>query len=555
VKTGSTLIPVRGAARPAFRVLLSCSVFLLTLFFSHAADYSRVTPQLEAVIRDEMREWEIGGISVALVDDQRVVYAAGFGEAKRDSIFRVGSISKLFNAVAVMQQVEAGKLDLDASLPPDLLPINPFARQPKVTLRQLLCHRSGLQRESVIGGYMDDSETGLAATVASVRSCVLVTLPGEKTRYSNLGPSIAGVMVERASGESFEEYQRAHLQKPLGMTNSAWRRARLPRQRLIVSHMRVADGRGGWKRQETPVFDLGTIPAGNLFATAEDLARFATALIASDGNMVKPETLEEMWRPQLTEDKGGFGLGFMVGKFHEHRAISHSGALYGHSTSLVVLPEKKIAVIVLANEDVASGRVRRISNTALALMLEAKFGEPTPAAPPPFAPPNLAAFVGDFESQSYWAHLEIKNGHLVGDLSGQPTQFTPLSEGKFAANSRIEDATPVIFLRDTNGAVSGFTVGGQRYERVPANPPVLPHEWRVVLGSYGPKFIPVIISERHGHLYAMTENMVDYRLTPVNRHVCALPPGMYIDEKVVFLADKRGRIHSIDYANMIFPRN
>ncbi|HTA30873.1 MAG TPA: serine hydrolase domain-containing protein, partial [Candidatus Cybelea sp.] len=121
---------------------------------------------LEKIIADEMRQWNIGGVSVALVDDQRVVYAAGFGQARRDSIFRVGSVSKLFNALAVLQQVEAGRLELDTALPADLLSLNPFIDNPPVMLRQLLCHRSGLQREAPVGGYYDDSEPGLAATVA-----------------------------------------------------------------------------------------------------------------------------------------------------------------------------------------------------------------------------------------------------------------------------------------------------------------------------------------------------------------------------------------------------
>ncbi|HEY0550915.1 MAG TPA: hypothetical protein VGF13_15025, partial [Verrucomicrobiae bacterium] len=80
-------------------------------------------------------------------------------------------------------------------------------------------------------------------------------------------------------------------------------------------------------------------------------------------------------------------------------------------------------------------------------------------------------------------------------------------------------------------------------------------EWRAVLGSYGPRFIPVVIHERYGHLYATTENMVDYRLTPVNRNVCLLPPGMYIDEQVVFLGNRAGRVNEINFANMNFRRN
>jgi serine beta-lactamase-like protein LACTB len=537
-------------------LLVPCAL-LLTILPMPATDYSAIVPKLEAVIREEMREWEIGGLAIALVDDQKVVHAAGYGEAKRDSIFRVGSISKLFNALAVLQQVEAGKLDLDAPLErygSGLLPLNPFPDAPAVTLRQILCHRSGLQREATVGGYFDDSQPGLAATVASITPCVLATRPGEKTRYSNFAVSISGHVVERVTAKSYEEYQRAHLLDPLGMKSSAWTLARAARERIIVSHMRVADGHGGWQRRDAPLFDLGTIPAGNLFSTVDDIARFTSALMANDGKLVKPETLAEMWQPQLTQDGAGFGLGFLVGKYREHRAMSHSGAIYGHSTSLVVLPDEKIAVIVFANEDIVNGRVHRISNSALALMLEAKIGEATPPSFASFKPDDLAPFTGDYESQSFWAHLEIRDGRLVGEVSGQLTKFTPQESLKFIADSRIADGVPVTFERNAAGKVIGFTMEMQNYERVPANPAPLPAEWRTFLGSYGPDFIPLIISERHGHLYAMTENMVDYRLTPVNRHVCALPPGMYVDEHVVFLTDAAGKPHAIDFANMILPR-
>ncbi|HMJ89533.1 MAG TPA: serine hydrolase [Candidatus Acidoferrum sp.] len=536
------------------KLVFSCALVLAArLVF--AADFSHVAARLEPIVKEEMREWEIGGIAIALVDDQRVIYSEGFGEAKRGSIFRVGSISKLFNAIAVMQQVEVSKLDLDAPLPPDVLPLNPFSNAPAVTLRQLLCHRSGLQREPAIGGYLDDDEPGLPATIASVPPGVLVTRPGEKTRYSNLGPSIAGHLVERVSGKSFENYQRDRILGPLGMTNSAWLLHRSVRKRLIVSHIRVADGRGGWKRQETPVFDLGTIPAGNLFSTADDLARFASALINRGGGLVKPSSLDEMWKPQLTAEQSGFGLAFLVGKFRGHRTVSHSGAVYGHSTSLVVLPDEKLAVIVLANEDIANGRVRRISNTALSLLLEAKLGEEPAAKAAPHVAEKLEAFAGDYESQSYWAKLEVRDGRLVGNVSGQLAKFTPTAALKFTADSRIEDAASVTFTRGDDGKIVGFAMGGQHYQRVARNATPLPKHWRNFKGRYGPKFIPIIVTERHGHLYAMTENMVDYRLTPMNRNVCKLPPGMYVDEEVVFLTSKNGDCHSINFANMILRRN
>lgn len=537
------------------RLHLNGSVWALVVASQVAGAQGNLGTRLEAVIRQEMQDWGIGGVVVALVDEHQTFYAAGFGEAKRDSVFRVGSISKLFTALAVMQQVEAGKLDLDAPLPADLLPLNPFPENPPVTLRQILCHRSGLPRESPVGGYLDASEPGLAATVASVRGCVLVTRPGEKTRYSNLGPALVGALVQRVSGQSFEAYQQAHLLGPLGMSQSAWTRARVPRDRLVPARMRVADGQGGWRRRAAPVFDLGTIPAGNLFSTADDLARFAQALMKGGQGLVKPATLAEMWRPQLTGERSGFGLGFMVGQFGQHRTVSHTGAVYGHSSSLVLLPEAKVAVIVLANEDLVGGRVRRISRAALSLVLETRFGEkpsdePSASAPPP----DLSRLVGQYESQSYWAQLEAGAGQLIGTISGQPTRFRPVGGLRFVADSRIDDATPVEFQTDGAGQVTGFTMGIQRFRRVTAPTAALPEPWPKFLGSYGPDFIPLVVSQRHGHLYVMTENMVDYRLVPVNRQVCLLPPGMYADEQVVFLTDPKGRVHGLNFANMVFSR-
>ena len=84
--------------------------------------------------------------------------------------------------------------------------------------------------------------------------------------------------------------------------------------------------------------------------------------MAGDKQIVSPATLAQMWTPQLTKEETGFGLGFMVGKFRKHKAISHNGAVYGHSTSLVFLPESKIGVVLLCNEDIVNGNVGRLSN-------------------------------------------------------------------------------------------------------------------------------------------------------------------------------------------------
>ena len=540
------------------RLLLALS--FTTNAMSAETDYSPALPKLEAAIKAEMKAYGISGIAVALMDGQRLIHAAGYGEAERDSIFRAGSISKLFNAVAVMQLVEQGKLSLDgpfATLPGAVMPVNPFTDGVAVTLRQMLCHRSGIQREAPVGGYLDDTQPTLAATCESVRGCVIVTPPNARTRYSNIVPSLAGEVVATVCGQSFEKYQTEHVFGPLGMTHSAWLLKDVPGGKVITSHLRVADGKGGYSHEVTPLFDLGTIPAGNLFTTAPDLAQFVMMLDAKGvgkiGPVLKPETLAEMCKPQL-DPSGAFGLGFALGKFCEHKTIGHSGAVFGHSTSLLYLPDTGLGVVVLANEDIVNARVSRLANLALSLLLELKTGEKPRAPAAPAAAGKLEDYAGPYESESYWCELSVNGGHLTGNYAGQPCTLTLAGPDVFLLNSRIHDDLPVTFTRAESRITSGFIAGPQHFLRAALKRPGIPDEWRRFCGSYGPKFIPLVVHEKWGHLYATTENMVDYRLTPVNRHVFLLCPGMYADEHAVFLANPDGSVHSVNFCNMILPR-
>ncbi len=549
------------------RIVLAAALFAAMLFVTRAtpaADYAAVLPRLETAIREQMDRHAIRGLAVALIDDQRTVHAAGYGSAKRDSIFRCGSISKLFNAVAVVQLVEQGKLDLDAPIcryDPRLAIVVPFEGAGPITLRQLLCHRSGMIRESPVGGYLDGSQPTLAETVTSVRSCVLVNPPNTKTRYSNVGPTLAGQAVATAAGIPYEQYQNQRVLGPQGMTSSSFLLKDVPRERLAAGFMRIADGRGGFTHSEAPLFDLGTMPAGNLFTTADDLARFVS-MLAADGRaggktILSPASLAAMCTPQLVKDDSGFGLGFRVGKFRAHKSVAHMGAVYGHTSSLAFLPGPKIGVVVLSSEDIVTAPVKKVTDLALSLMLEAKLDEKPPAGPAPvtLAPEALAPLVGQYESASSWATIEAAGTRLTGDISGQPITLTPVGPLEFLADGRIYDAVRTTFRRDASGKVAGFTLGDQKFTRVgQKTAPEAPPLWAEYAGSYGPEFIPLVVSVRHGHLYAMTENEQDYRLTPINRNVFALPPGMYADEHVVFLTGPDGRVHAVNMANMVLRR-
>ena len=247
---------------------------------------------------------------------------------------------------------------------------------------------------------------------------------------------------------------------------------------------------------------------------------------AGGRQLLRPETLEQMFQSQAPQDRLSYGLGFVTGKFREHDTVGHMGAVYGFTSSLLVVPKHKLGVVVLANDDVIAGTVTKLAEAALELLLQIKTGEPPREEEKTVRLPidQLAAYAGDYESESYWARIEIRGQRLWANVSGQEFEVTPAGGDRFWGDGRNAARVAWNFERDAVGAVQGFTALFQHFARVdPAAAAEIPAAWNDFLGCYGPKFIPLVISVKHGHLYAMTENMFDYRLTPLNRTSFHLP--------------------------------
>jgi CubicO group peptidase (beta-lactamase class C family) len=554
---------------PFRKAILIAGCSFAACLSSLAANYESAIRAVSDAAQAEVRAQAISGVTIALVADQEVVFVGGFGFANKqkripsgaDTVYRAGSISKLFTAVSAMQLVEQDRLDIDKPVTnflPEFRITVPFENALPVTLRQLMCHRSGMVRESPIGSYFDDSEPTMQKTVASLASCVLVHPPTTKTKYSNSGVTIVGAAVERVSGMRFEDYQRKHILDPLGMTNSAFLRNAQIRRRLAIGYLPVAQPDGAFHEIPAPVFELGTLSAGNLYTTAGDLTRFLQWLFAENpSHVLRRETLRQMFTPQLTTDSGGFGLGFSIGQFGTRKSVSHTGAVYGFTSSLTALPDEKIGVVVLCNDDIAVGPVRKVNNLALAEMVAASSGTARTNATDPSVSnaADLRELAGDYESAGYWARVEATADGGVLNYSGQKLALKPAGPLKFRASGRIGHDWPVAFERGADGCIQSFAVRQQKFRRVnPSAIPEPPAAWKKLVGSYGPGFIPLIISIRHGHLYAMTENEFDCRLIPVNEWVFNIPSGLYEDEQLVFQADSKGKVHTAVLANMPLRR-
>ncbi len=297
----------------------------------------------------EAREMRLPSVAIALVDRSGVVWSGAWGyadaahkvPANADTIYRAGSVSKLFTDVAIMRLVEQGKLDLDkpvATYLPSFHPHNPFGTP--ITLRELMTHRSGLVREPPRGHYFDTDAKGQADTVLSLNDTTLVARRAHSPNIPTRGVAVVGEVLARVTGKPYEQAVHDLVLGPLGMTASSMR-LDAARAHLAYSEMASFDG----PRFPALQFDLGTPAAGNLYTTTGDLGRFGVAMLNHGAGLLRPATLDEMWRVQYPTGNGArdFGLGFIVTDLDGQKLVGHSGAVYGFSTELRLLPDAGIA--------------------------------------------------------------------------------------------------------------------------------------------------------------------------------------------------------------------
>lgn len=526
--------------------------------------YAAAVRALEGFIAVEVKDKNLPALSIALVDDQAIVWSRGFGfadprsrkPASAETVYRVGSVSKLFTDIAVMRLVEQGKLDLDAPVTrylPAFKPSNPFDKP--ITLRQLMTHRSGLVRESPVGNYFDPTAPTLAQTVASLNRTTLVYPPQQRIKYSNAAIATVGYVLEKTQKRPFVEYLRTTLLVPLGMSRSAFEPTAALKKDLAAAVMETYQGR----EFPAPTFELGMAPAGSMYSTVNDLGRFLSVLfnggMGPRGRILKKETLDEMWRPQFAKkgDKEGFGIGFHVQEHNGRRRIGHGGAIYGFATELAALPDEKLGVVVVASRDVANAVTTHIADVALDHLLAVKQGKALPKIERPVVVPVAEArrLAGRYRCGDKRLDVSESAGRLWM-LPAQPGKRLDLrrlgddyvTDGLLSYGVRIQ--------RDGDK----LKIGKDVFERMPEKKPDAPPEkWRGLIGEYGWDHNTLYILEKDGKLHALIEWVFLYPLKEESADVYKFPDfGLYHGEKVIFTRDRRGRAAKVEAANVVFER-
>ena len=525
-------------------------------------DYAPVASVLERFIEHQMADKGIAAVSIALVDDQEIVWARGFGLARpadsmpatAETMYRVASVSKLFTDLAVMQLVERGVLDLDAPVSrylPDFHPANPFGKA--ITLRQLMSHRAGLVREPPVGNYFDPTEPTLAATVASLNRTALVFPPETRLKYSNAGVAVVGYALERTQGEPFDRYVERAVLRPVGMREGSFTATPEIVKRLASGDMWTVDER----RFPAPGFRFGMAPAANLYASVLDLGRFLNTLFAGGRGVVRRETIEEMWRPQFADSgaRTGVGLGFFVSRLDGARLVGHNGAVYGFATEVAALPDEKLGAVVVASLDVANSVAERIAHAALRGMRAARAGAPVPepVLTAPIPPEVVRRVAGRYVRDQRQIELRARGDRLtlVTGRGGAPLALRRLGDSIVLDDAR-DFGLYLVPLEDGRLRVRRDTFAREPLPR----PAPAPGRWRPLIGEYGWDHNTLYIYESQGVLYALIEWFFAYPLQEIADTVYAFPQvgGLYDGERLIFRRGREGRIAEVEAASVVWAR-
>jgi len=479
-------------------------------------DYAKVAEYVSASIRQQMKKRDVTGLSIALIDDQRVVWAEGFGYADKDrnvpaspeTVYRAASISKLFTATAAMQLAERGRMDIDRPLAeylPGFSIRTRFADSAPITPRSIMTHHSGLPSDYLKGMWTRNPEP-FTRVAGRIRDEYAANPPGTVFSYSNLGMTLLGDAIGKVAGRDFAAYVRDEILLPLGMNSSSFSPS-------VDLTPHAAKGYRKGKEEKEP--SLRDVPAGGLNASVLDLSRFIRMVFAGgkagDRQIVKPETLAEMLRPQNADVPLDLdfriGLGWMLGGLGDidirngGPVAHHAGATLLFHGQMIVLPERKLGVVVLANSDTSGKVVGKVAAQALKLALEAKTGDRQPEWKKPreievsLSEEALRRYEGWYATQVGTVNVRRSSGGLRADVMNRTLRLIPRADGSLGLQYRLWGLFPIRIEELDGVGVSRADVAGRELlairvhgrefpigERI--RPMPVPEEWLGRTGEY-----------------------------------------------------------------------
>lgn len=498
----------------------------------------RNDPEVEKIIEEFRssipeilkKEKDLPGLSIALVDRKGAVWTEGFGYTDKtrsrpvnaSTIFSIQSMSKTFTATGIMMASQEGLLDLDAPIKnylPDFRIQTRFDERPleKITLRHLLSHKAGFTHEAPVGNNYETNSPSLEAHVQSISDTWLRYPVGTRYSYSNLGIDLAGYILQVASEKPFEAYMEENLFVPLGMRNSSFD-VEVVRQNKnrAIGHSRPFE--------KVPL-SIPMIPAGSVYSSAEDMAKFIQFHMNKgkfdNKSLLKPALIDEMHTipHPLNGQKAGYALGISKSFFYLNKrkllSLDHGGGGFGFLSVMRWFPELGFGIVILSNSVNHNNVHRNLANQIIDKIIALKSnGKPTQPslrsrkdiAPIKMSPDALKNLAGYYEGRGLAFQLKIEDGRLGIELMKKfyPLTFysdnqasTETYDYKFILN---ENGRPSYLIRFYDGLNLDY-IDGPGDKSGPNKP-----EWEKYLGTYRNRIYGKLrgihrVHIKNGHLY------------------------------------------------------
>ncbi len=387
--------------------------------------------------------------SVLAARGGRVLLAKGYALANveldvpntAETKFRLGSVTKQFTAMSIMQLQEKGKLNVDDAVC-KYVPECPEAWQ-KITIHHLLTHTSGIPNFTSFPNYVRTmhERSPVATTIERFKAKPLDFAPGEKFRYSNSGYVLLGYILEKAAGQEYADYLQQNIFGPLKMANSGY-----DTFSAVLKNRATGYSRRGGNLVNAAYLDM-TIPhaAGALYSTVNDLYLWDQALYAD--TLVSKASLDRIFTPF----KGDYAYGWMVTKRFNRKLISHGGGINGFATTIDRYPDDRACVIVLTNVEGSS--VAPAARDLAAILFGENYRMPGTRKEVKVDPKIYDAYVGRYELAPNFILTVTRQGdRLITQATGQPqVEIFPESETVFFP--KVVDAT-ITFVKDAKGDVT-----------------------------------------------------------------------------------------------------
>ncbi|MHA1674858.1 MAG: serine hydrolase domain-containing protein [Promethearchaeota archaeon] len=441
-------------------------------------DYSYVQKLADFKIKQLMRQSDIPGVAISLLDDQDIIMEEYYGLANvAENIpfsnltnLKIGSITKLFTAIEVMRLVEDGLVDLDHPLT-EYLPefqLNYRFNSTPITIRQLLSHRSGLPRDDIlVSWYWDNNLDCLGDQMRSLKDTYAAYPAGTRFKYSNVGFNILAHLIETKRGQPYLFYMEEKIFQKIGMNNTHYLTSFLAnRTSLALGYYQDGNEIGPYSD-----FDLIEMGSGGLISQMGDLQIFFRSLVTEflpedpllsstilSSSILSSSALNSMYEPQFysNEDPQEIGLGFTINtQVLSKKVVFHAGVNQGRHSLFAYIPETKQGVILFGNHDDFEEFAKTIVFDLLGLMLETKTGIKSPESNDvetyEMSQQEMEKFEGFYAVNGEVAEIFLDRSNVKISYAGQTMKLTPINKSAFRLQHWL--------LRDLDYRIS-FVQGG-----------------------------------------------------------------------------------------------